>query len=150
MNYRVKIKSIRTDKLWSQGKVAKMLGIKTIIYKKYELQNIDMPLNLLNKFANIFNVSLDYIFGFTNIRQYENIIKKEIDKLEVSNNLRLWRIKNNLTQVELANYLNTVHSVISDYEHGIRLISTPALYNLCKKYKMSADYLLGRIDKKPF
>ena len=52
----------------------------------------------------------------------------------------------NNEQIELANYLNTTQSVIADYERGRYLISTPFLYTICKKYNISADYLLGRID----
>ena len=44
------------------------------------------------------------------------------------------------------NILNTVHPVISNYESGKFLIATPFLYTICKKYNISADYLLGKID----
>lgn len=55
-------------------------------------------------------------------------------------------IKTNLSQIKLANILNTTHSMISDYENTKKLIATPFLYTICKKYNISADYLLGKID----
>ena len=36
--------------------------------------------------------------------------------------------------------------MISDYENKKKFIPTPFLYQICKKYHISADYLLGKID----
>ncbi len=43
--------------------------------------------------------------------------------------------------------LNIENGTIANYELGINLIATPFLYSICKKYNISADYLLGKIDK---
>ena len=61
--------------------------------------------------------------------------------------LKDWRKKQKLTQTKLANALNTFHTVIVDYEHGKNLIATPFLYTICKKYHVSADYLLGKTNE---
>lgn len=37
-------------------------------------------------------------------------------------------------------------SVISGYETTRYVIATQLLYEICRKYKISADYLLGIID----
>ena len=37
-------------------------------------------------------------------------------------------------------------STISKIENGHNIIATPFLYQICKKYNISADYLLGKID----
>ena len=42
--------------------------------------------------------------------------------------------------------LHYSHFVISEYENKNRLISTSYFYSICKKYHISADYLLGKID----
>lgn len=63
--------------------------------------------------------------------------------------IQMWRKSNKLTQEKLAKELNTNKSVICNYEKGRNLIATPFLYQICKKYHVSADYLLGRIDKDP-
>lgn len=47
----------------------------------------------------------------------------------------------------LAEMLNTTHSNVGFYEKGRNFIATPFLYQICHKYHVSADYLLGRIDK---
>ena len=66
--------------------------------------------------------------------------------LKSGNRLKEFRKENKLTQTKLASILNTTQSVIADYERGRYFISTPFLYTICKKYNISADYLLGRID----
>ena len=56
------------------------------------------------------------------------------------------RNKNKLTQSKLAEILNTNQSVIANYERGRTPVATPFLYTICKKYNISADYLLGKTD----
>ena len=60
--------------------------------------------------------------------------------------LKEFRKENKLTQSKLATILNTAQPVITNYENGKHLIATPFLYTICKKYHISADYLLGKID----
>ncbi len=73
MNYGIKLKSIRTSELLSQEKIADMLNIKRSTYKEYEVQNSIIPSKYLWKLCDIFNVSIDYIFDFTDVKQYPNI-----------------------------------------------------------------------------
>ena len=70
----------------------------------------------------------------------------EIDPIKVGQRLKEFHKENKITQVKLANMLNTVQPVIANYEKGKYLISIPFLYTICKKYNISADYLLGKID----
>ena len=56
------------------------------------------------------------------------------------------RNKNMLTQSKLAEILNTNQSVIANYERGRTPVVPPFLYAICKKYNISADYLLGKSD----
>ena len=62
------------------------------------------------------------------------------------NKLTELRDEQKLTQKELAKVLNVDISLPSKYEHGIYPIATTYLYSLCKKYNVSADYLLGKVD----
>ena len=85
----------------------------------------------------------------TTIDRFEVMLKdarKNINKEILKKRIKDLRIENNLTQKELANILNIDSSTISKYEHGINVIATPFLYTICKKYNISADYLLGKID----
>lgn len=146
MNYGIKLKSIRTSELLSQEKIADMLNIKRSTYKEYEVQNSIIPSKYLWKLCDIFNVSIDYIFDFTDVKQYPNA-KKEIDQNVVGERLKGFRKEQKLTQEKLASELNTTQSVIADYERGRYFIATPFLYQICHKYHISADYLLGKINE---
>ncbi len=146
MNYGKILKKIRLEKNLTQNTIAEYLNISQVTYSHYEVQEKIIPLDRLNELANYFNVSIDYIFGFNNIINYNNS-NKEIDKIIVGKNLKIFRKENKLTQQKLANILNTAHQVISRYEKGINLIATPFLYDICKKYHISADYLLGKTDE---
>ena len=146
MLYTNRLKSIREDKNISQKTLANLLNIKENGYCQYETEYVIIPLKHLNTLCNYFNCSLDYVFGFTDDYNYQ-VSNKEIDLKFAGQRLKEFRKENKLTQVKLATFLNTVHPVITNYEKGKHLISTPFLYQICNKYKISADYLLGKIDE---
>ena len=104
-----------------------------------------VPLRHLNDLCNYFNVSMDYITGFTNKKNYD-IIRKDLDRELIGKRLRKFRKSRNLTQEQLAKEINTSHSTISGYEHGKNMILTAFAYNIAKKYNISLDWLCGRID----
>ncbi len=147
MIYKNKLKALRERLGLPQRVLANIINIDYKTYSHYENEDVMIPLKHLNSICNYFDVSIDYIFDFTNVSQYENG-NKEIDKNKSGQRIKEFRKENKLTQMELAKTLNTVHPVIANYENGKHLIALPFLYELCKKYKISADYLLGRIDKK--
>ena len=143
--YKENLKNLRERIGTTQKDIASMLGIVREAYTQYENEYNTIPLVHLNTICDFYNVSLDYIFSFNDLKQYKNT-KREIDKKMAGERLKEFRKENKLTQVKLASLLNTTHSVIADYERGRFLISTSFLYTICKKYKISADYLLGKID----
>ena len=145
MNYGTIIKKLREEQNKTQQEIASILGIARQTYNHYEIQDSIIPLKHLNNLANYYNVSIDYIFELTKQRKYLNF-KKEINIDLSKERLKSLRKEQKLTQVKLANILNTFHTVIVDYEHGKNLIATPFLYTICKKYNISADYLLGKIN----
>lgn len=145
MNYGTIIKKLREEQNKTQQEIASILGIARQTYNHYEIQDSIIPLKHLNNLANYYNVSIDYIFELTKQRKYSNF-KKEININLSKERLKAFRKEQKLTQVKLANILNTFHTVIVDYEHGKNLIATPFLYTICKKYNISADYLLGKTN----
>lgn len=76
--------------------------------------------------------------------QYQTVIK--VDG-KMNNNyyprLRDLREDNDLTQQQIADYLNMKQSQYSRYERGVRDIPTDILIRLAKLYKTSTDYILG-------
>ncbi len=143
--YGIKLKNFRESKNITQYKVAQYLRLHEGRYSQYETECDIIPLKHLIKVCDYFNFSLDYIFDFTDKIKYKTI-QNQIDPKIVGNRLKELRKELDLTQENLAQFLNTTKSVISGYEIGRRLISTSFLYAICKKYNISADYLLGKID----
>ncbi len=152
MNYGERLKELREysniKKKISQREVAKFLGLKRSAYNQYEQQYDILPSKHLNNLANFFNVSIDYILCLSDIPNYKNS-KTETNLELTKKRLKELRKSNKLTQTNLANILQTVQPVIANYEKGKFPIATPFLYDLCTKFNISADYLLGRIDYNP-
>ena len=146
MNYKERLKELREYNNMSQYDIAKLLNIKRSSYNQFEQQYDIIPIKRLNEVSNIFDCSIDYILGLTNKKKYINS-NKEINEELSQERLKVFRKERKITQVKLASILNTSQSAIVGFERGRNIIATPFLYELCKKYNLSADYLLGKIDE---
>ena len=138
------IKNIRLANSKNQEDIAALLNIKRSSYAMWESGNEIFPIKRLIAFCEQLNVSVDYALGLTSKNNY-NLNKYNKDKSILR--LKEFRKEFNLTQEKLASILNTNKSVICSYEKGRYIIATPFLYTICQKYKVSADYLLGKTDK---
>ena len=58
------------------------------------------------------------------------------------------REDSDLTQSEVAKYLNIKQNTYSQYENGQRQLPLECLILLAKLYKTTTDYILGLTDKK--
>ena len=63
--------------------------------------------------------------------------------VDFGNILKTLRLRENMTQAQLAQKLGLTKSVISAYETGLRLPSYDVLIHISKIFKVSTDYLLG-------
>ena len=147
MNYKIRLKELRLEKKLTQQEIADIFKMARQTYNHYEVQENIIPIKHINKIVNFYDVSIDYLLGLTDKRKYPNP-NKEINAITSGERLKDFRKSKNLTQVELAQTLNTFHTVIVDYEKGKNFIATPFLYTICKTYNISADYLLAKINKK--
>ena len=92
--------------------------------------------------ANIYHVSLDYLLGLSN--DMSKILEKSVlNPLKVSNNIKSFRVEKGLTQKQMAQELFVSRCTLSRYETNNLLISTTCIYELCKKYNLSVDKMLG-------
>lgn len=145
MNFGTKLLELRENNNKSQKEIATILNIDHSQYSHYEVNDRTIPIKHLNTLANYYKVSIDYLFCFTVLTNYANYtpnINLEIQK----RNLKTLRKENKLTQQDLASILGTDNSTISKYEQAKQIIPTIYLYTICKKYNISADYLLGKIN----
>ena len=58
------------------------------------------------------------------------------------------REDSDLTQAEVAKYLNIKQNTYSQYENGQRQLPLECLILLAKLYKTTTDYILGLTDKR--
>lgn len=90
-------------------------------------------------YANYFNYSIDYVLGLTNDRRKNNVISV-LDLKVLGNNIKNLRIKNELSQDNLTNFLEVTQACIVRYEKGLVCISTSNLYKLSKEFNVSISY----------
>lgn len=62
---KLRIRDLREDNDLTQNQVAAILMCDQSLYSKYEREERDIPLKLIIKLAEFYNVSLDYIVGMT-------------------------------------------------------------------------------------
>ncbi len=129
----------------TQRNIANKIGMEESHYRHCEREDELFPIKHLNNICNYFNLSLDYIFNFTNTKQYKNS-NNNIDIILSAKRLKELRKENKITQAKLGEYLNASPSVIVHHENKRHIIATPYLYMICSKYHISADYLLGKTD----
>lgn len=73
-----RLKELREDRDLLQKDIAKVLEIDQSNYSKYELEKINIPLEYLNKLADFYNTSADYILYRTDERKpYKKSIMKK-------------------------------------------------------------------------
>ena len=143
--YKNRLKELREFKNMSQKDISNSINMSRGNYATYENEIDIMPIKHLDLLSSYFNVSIDYLFGFTDIINYK--YSNSINLEKSVKRLKEFRKENNLTQVKLANMLNIANGTIANYECGRNFIATPFLYEICKKYKISADYILGKVDE---
>lgn len=62
----LRIKDIREDSDLTQREISEYLHCDQSLYSKYERNERDIPLHLMEKLALFYNTSIDYLVGLTN------------------------------------------------------------------------------------
>ena len=88
---------------------------------------------------------MDYVAGLTNVKTY-NFINKDIDLTILGQRLKDTRIKAGDSQEDVAKIISTTQSPYSKYELGKNIILTIFIIAFAKHYKVSIDWLCGKID----
>ena len=64
-----RIRNMREDKDMTQAEMAAYLNIHQTTYSDYELGNLNIPITVLIKLADLFDTSIDYLVNRTNERE---------------------------------------------------------------------------------
>ena len=144
MNFK-RLKEIRTYEGLTQQNIADILNVKRATYAGWETGKDIMPLRQLNKVANNYQISLDYLTGLSdNDQKMKSKLNDEINVETVAKNLKQYRKENHLTQTDVAEALQTTQSNIHKYETGKCLITTMYALEFAKQFSYSLDEFLGR------
>ena len=61
-----RIRDLREDKDLTQEDLSRILGKQLTTYRRWEAGETEIPTHILKKLCEFYNVSADYILGFTN------------------------------------------------------------------------------------
>ena len=64
----MKLKDLREDQDYTQEYVANYLNCKQNTYSQYETGLNQIPIESLKKLALLYNTSIDYLVGFTDVK----------------------------------------------------------------------------------
>ncbi len=62
----MRLRELREDKDLTQQQIAELLHIKQNTYSQYENGHRDIPIDMIIKLANFYDVSIDYMLSQTN------------------------------------------------------------------------------------
>lgn len=64
---RLRIRDLREDRDLTQKQIAEYLLCDQSLYSKYERGERDVPLNIIIKLADYYNVNIDYLVGRSSV-----------------------------------------------------------------------------------
>lgn len=73
-----RMKELRKEHKLTQADAAKLVGVSTNHYGKYERGETDIPVMVLVELCAYYKVSLDYIVGWSNYRSEDDAFKKRL------------------------------------------------------------------------
>lgn len=72
-----RLRELRKEKGYTQDTLAKKIGVSPKTIGTWERQTREPPIDTINKLADIFNVSTDYLLGNNSDHHYYDLNKKE-------------------------------------------------------------------------
>lgn len=73
-----RMKELRKEYKLTQADAAKLVGVSTNHYGKYERGETDIPVMVLVELCTYYKVSLDYIVGWSNYRSESDTFKERL------------------------------------------------------------------------
>jgi len=131
MKFNDRLKSLREEMGLKQIELAKLVNMPKTTYHGYESGRREPDFNILELFANFFNVTTDYLLGYTNVK-YESMNIK-LNNLNLLSKEELQFIIDFFSQPENKGYLMISKEA---KEHGI---SADILLAFVKGFQFGSD-----------
>ncbi|WP_053985273.1 helix-turn-helix domain-containing protein [Niameybacter massiliensis] len=136
------LKKQRSIKKISQRNLAEMIGVSQQTIGSWETERTEPDQVSLNKLADFFSISTDYLLGRTEDKSNAQTLDSDIIQLPTIR-IKSLRIEKGLSQEELGSLLNIQKSAISKYERGALEPGKSMLIKMSSIFNCSVDYLLG-------
>lgn len=104
------IKKLRESKGLTQKQLAYKIGVSAVTITRYENNDREPNIKILNKLSTVFNISIDSL-----INEDQSLIKIIIDKILSKNNIEDLSIKSNIPLKDLKNILNLKNNLNLNY-----------------------------------
>ncbi len=134
---------LRNKRELTQEELAKIFCMSRSTYAQYEVDRRKPDYDTLQRIADYFKVSTDFLLGHT--------VDSVMEECTFPSRLKMIRELNGISLKQLAENLNVSQTDISQFETGGKYPDPPALSVLADSLNCSVDYLLGRItDPRPY
>ena len=132
----------------NQQEFADGIGIARSNLSNYELSKNEIMLTTLIKISNYCNISIDDLVNCRLDRKIYNEKKKDFKSenrtfMNFSKNLKSLRIRNKLSQLELANAVGISNSKISIYEAGKSDVALSPLLQITSYFNISIEKIIS-------
>ena len=134
-----RLKKLREEHGVKQKDLALFLNITQATLSNWERGRHDIDSKSLIKLADYFNVTTDYILGFSKIQGLSPSIEQIAD-----NRIKELRIKKGMKQSELSKVVNVRQTTVSNWENEVTEIDKRSLFALADYFNVTTDYLLGK------
>ena len=135
------IQQKRIEQRMSQADLANKIGYSPQTISLWESDKSFPDLIVWGRLALIFKIDLSSFIRSENIKNNNYCETMSFDIERFSNNLRLIRKKNNLTQMDLAKRIGTNNKTISSWEKGTSTPSLSQFIGLCSLYGLEFEEL---------
>lgn len=134
-----RLKQLRVEAKLTQQQMAEAFNIKQPTYAQWETGRTKPKGETLERFADFFNVSTDYLLGKTQPKKELSVFPERLRQL---------RAESNLTQRELARSLDISQQSINSWENGERKPKIEAITNIAEYFNVSPKYLIGETNNR--
>ncbi len=140
-----RISDLRTDNDLLQREIADILGVNRNTYPHWEAGLYEMPLEIIDKLANYYNVSVDYLTGLSN---YKSKAGRIYDAKISAKRIYTMRKSKKLSQEKMSEMMPGMSQMkLSRYENAVTAVPLSKLYLIAKTFNISMDYLMGKTDE---